>query len=117
MAPGGALASDPTHVRETPPLFRPALAITGAASPLLPPATSSVVWNLLGMKRRHELTVDGPLGGGLLPGDSSLENLPRHSLKKRRVVDHDDWKGLGRRKSLRDINNLSSVLDYDLTTT
>ncbi|CUA77483.1 hypothetical protein RSOLAG22IIIB_02498 [Rhizoctonia solani] len=55
------------------------------------------------MKRRHESTFESvprsPYEG--------TENVPRRIFKKRRTIDNDNWDGLGGRRSLRDINNLS----------
>ncbi|KEP54282.1 putative fanconi anemia complementation group M protein [Rhizoctonia solani 123E] len=68
------------------------------------------------MKRRHESTVDG------IPRLQSegTENAPRQIFKKRRTIENDNWGGLGRRRSLRDINNLSahpaSILHDEKTT-
>ncbi|KAL5641442.1 hypothetical protein ACGC1H_001804 [Rhizoctonia solani] len=68
------------------------------------------------MKRRHESTVDSI--PRLQP--EGTENAPRQIFKKRRTIDNDNWGGLGRRRSLRDINNLSahpaSILHDEKTT-
>ncbi|KDN39589.1 hypothetical protein RSAG8_08745, partial [Rhizoctonia solani AG-8 WAC10335] len=68
------------------------------------------------MKRRHESTVDSIPR----PQSESTENAPRQIFKKRRTIDNDNWGGLGRRRSLRDINNLSehpASIPYDEKTT
>ncbi|KAH7345177.1 hypothetical protein B0J17DRAFT_638694 [Rhizoctonia solani] len=68
------------------------------------------------MKRRHESTVEHT--PRLQPEDT--ENAPRRIFKKRRTINNDNWGGLGRRRSLRDINNLSghpTSISHDEKTT
>ncbi|CAE6491757.1 unnamed protein product [Rhizoctonia solani] len=68
------------------------------------------------MKRRHESTVDSVPR----PQSEGTENVPRQILKKRRTINNDNWGRLGRRRSLRDINNLSehpASVPYDEKTT
>ncbi|CAE6520429.1 unnamed protein product [Rhizoctonia solani] len=69
------------------------------------------------MKRRHESTIDN----APMPQAEGTENAPRQIFKKRRTV--DNWGGLGKRRSLRDINNLfpasgqHASIPYDEKTT
>ncbi|KAJ1311627.1 hypothetical protein OPQ81_010103 [Rhizoctonia solani] len=55
------------------------------------------------MKRRHESSVENVPS----PEPEGTENGPRQIFKKRRTLNNENWVRLGRRRSLRDINNLS----------